>query len=78
MIDIYLENALGISNKNPVFQFSGSTLEELQNEVLDYLNCIGKKIKMRVFNKRFGLMHRELVYTMSNKYDALFVFLYPH
>ena len=76
MISVYLENALNISSYNHVFRFQGETLEELVQEVKDYL-CLptGHKVRCEVYNRRLGSFKRTLMKSLPHDCEAVYVML---
>jgi hypothetical protein len=76
MISVYLENALHVSSYNCVFRFQGGTLEDLIEEVKDYLSVpAGRNVRCEVYNRRLGSFKRALMKTLPHDCEEVYVML---
>jgi hypothetical protein len=76
MISVYLENALDVSSYNHVFRFRGGTLDDLVQEVKDYLSVpAGHSVRCEVYNRRLGSLKRSLLKTLPHDCEEVYVML---
>jgi hypothetical protein len=78
MTFVYLENALNISGRKPIFVFQGSSLSELEQEIRDFLYC-GKESKeliIRIYDKQFGMLNRKQFVELPEKCESVYARLY--
>lgn len=63
---IYIENAHNISAYKPIFNYNGNDIYKLISEVRNLLGIIDSKIKLIVYNRRFGSIMRTELNNLEN------------
>lgn len=71
---VYIENAHNISSYTPIFNYNGDSIDELVNEVKNYLQIPDKsKINVTIYDKRFGYISRHLLTSLSKDYEDVYI-----
>lgn len=64
---VYIENAHNISAYKPILNYNGNDIYELISEVRNFLGiCVDSKIKLIVYNRRFGTIMRTELNNLEN------------